>query len=119
MGEDPDRIRRQIEATRQELRKTVDAPAPGARSASRRIAVRPIDHVRGEINGEFRSAREIAERLGMAVQVVGPPLGMLRRHGEVELIHGSSGECLWRETSAGGLHGARSTERAGAVGEDR
>ena len=71
-----------------------------------KTVVRPIDHVRGEINGEFRSAGEIAERLGVAVQVVGPPLGMLRRHGEVELMHGPSGECLWRKTSGGGLHGA-------------
>ncbi len=59
--------------------------------------VRPIDHVRGEIDGEFRSTGEIAECLGVAVQVVGPPLGMLRRHGEVELMHGPSGECLWRK----------------------
>jgi hypothetical protein len=58
---------------------------------------RPIDHVRGEINGQFRSAGEIAERLGVAVQVVGPPLGALRRQGEVELMHGPRGKCLWRK----------------------
>ena len=133
MGEHPDRIRREIVATRNENKaRRAAGVAQGnaleptdiscASSPCIRIGktvVRPIDHVRGEINGEFRSTREIAERLGMAVQVVGPPLGMLRRHGEVELIHGSSGECLWRESPGGGLHGARSTERAGAVGDHR
>jgi hypothetical protein len=62
-----------------------------------KTVVRPIDRVRREINGEFRSTGEIAERLGVAVQVVGPPLGMLRRHGEVEFMHGPRGECLWRK----------------------
>jgi hypothetical protein len=75
-----------------------------------KTVVRPIDHVRGEMNREFRSAGEIAERLGMRVQVVGPPLGMLRQQGEVELMHGPKGVCLWREASS---------EHAGAVGDDR
>jgi hypothetical protein len=44
--------------------------------------------------------------LGVTVQVVGPPLGMLRRHGEVELMHGPNGKCLWRKASGGGLHRA-------------
>jgi hypothetical protein len=67
--------------------------------------VRPIDHVRAGMTADFRSAREIAERLGLSPNVVGPPLGMLRRHGEVETMLGPRGESLWRKASGGDLHG--------------
>jgi hypothetical protein len=75
--------------------------------------VRVIDHVRGEINEDFRSASEIAERLGLSVYAVGAPLGMLRRHGEVEFMRGPRGEGLWRKASRGDLQGPRSGERGG------
>ena len=75
--------------------------------------VRPIDRVRGEINQDFRSASEIAERLGLSVNAIGAPLGMLRRHGEVEYMLVPRGQSLWRKASGGDLHGPRSGERGG------
>jgi hypothetical protein len=81
--------------------------------------VRPIDQVRGELNAEFRSRAEIAERLGMSVSVVGGPLGMLRRRGEAEGKLGARGESLWRKASGGDHHGPRSAERDGQLGADR
>ena len=45
--------------------------------------------------------------------VVGGPLGMLRRRGEAEGILGARGESLWRKASAGDLHRPRSTGGAG------
>ena len=67
----------------------------------RQAAMRPIDQVRAELNAEFRTGAEIAERLGMAHQVVGGPLGALRRHGEAEGMIGPHGESLWRKASGG------------------
>ena len=63
--------------------------------------MRPIDQVRAELDGEFRTGAEIAERLGMAHQVVGGPLGALRRHGEAEGMIGPHGESLWRKAPGG------------------
>ena len=85
----------------------------------KQAVMRPIDQVRGELNATFRTGAEIAERLGMSRSVVGGPLGMLRRHGEAEGMLGAHGESLWRKASGGDLHGPRSTERAGELGEDR
>ena len=81
--------------------------------------VRPIDQVRGELNAEFRSGAEIAERLGMSRYAVGGPLGTLRRRGEVEGMLGAHGESLWRKPSGGDLHGPRSAQSAGEPGDDR
>ncbi len=75
--------------------------------------MRPIDHVRGEMNADFRSAGEIAERLGLSVNAIGAPLGMLRRNGKVEGMLGPHGQSLWRKASGGDLHGPRSGERGG------
>jgi hypothetical protein len=79
----------------------------------KRAVVRPIDQVRGELNEEFRSGAEIAERLGMSRCVVGGPLGMLRRHGEAEGMLGARGESLWRKAPAGDSPGPRPGECAG------
>ena len=85
----------------------------------KQAVMRPIDQVRAELNAEFRSGAEIAERLGMAHHVVGGPLGMLRRQGEAEGMIAANGDSLWRKASGGDLHGARSAERARELGQDR
>jgi hypothetical protein len=64
----------------------------------RQAAMRPIDQVRAELNAEFRTGAEIAERLGMSITVVGGPLGTLRRRGEAEGKLGPRGETLWRKS---------------------
>ena len=78
--------------------------------------MRPIDRVRGEINQDFRSASEIAERLGLSVNAIGAPLGMLRRHGEVEYMLVPRGQSLWRKASGGDLHGSALRGRANSQG---
>ena len=67
----------------------------------RQTVMRPIDQVRGELNAEFRTGAEIAERLGMSITVVGGPLGTLRRRGEAEGKLGPHGETRWRKASGG------------------
>jgi hypothetical protein len=85
----------------------------------KRAVVRPIDQVRGELDAEFRTGAEIAERLEMSLTVVGGPLGTLRRRGEAEGKLGPRGESLWRKASGGDLHGLRPTESADELDEDR
>ena len=81
----------------------------------KQAVMRPIDQVRGELDAKFRTGAEIAERLGMPLQVVGGPLGMLRRNGEAEGMLGARGESLWRRASGGDPHDPRSARaRAGA-----
>ena len=85
----------------------------------RQAAMRPIDQVRAELNAEFRTGAEIAERLGMAHQVVGGPLGALRRHGEAEGMIGPHGESLWRKASGGERNVTHFGRRKHDLGKDR
>lgn len=82
-------------------------------------AMRPIDQIRCELNAEFRTGAEIAERLGMAHQVVGGPLGALRRHGEAVGIIGPHGESLWRKASGDERNATRFSRPTHDLGEDR
>jgi hypothetical protein len=78
----------------------------------------PVERVRSALNGEFRSAQEVAERSGLSVHAVAPCLGHLRRTGDVDFVRGPRGSSLWR-ASGGEGNGSRSTKRTDALGKDR
>jgi hypothetical protein len=66
-----------------------------------RSIARPIDHVRGVLDAEFRTTAAIAQRCGLTPSTAAPPLGMLRRKGEADWMAAEPGHrSMWRQSAA-------------------